>query len=195
MSVFFNSNGFLSFIYLGPAYKQKYKYVPRIVNSGPGVPDSSHGFVRRSVKMWYNNNETQYIHEINSKSYANLLIWYIIGNGRINVVQFNSCITLVDDHHNDDDDWEKKQKPICLNSLITNLKFHCYIIAMTPQFARCSLQLYTLINDFLFRPSSDSFTTPKLLLRFFSFHLLINNTKKRNSFKMHTHTHTELFFV
>lgn len=53
MSVFFNSNGFLSFMYLGPAYKQKYRYVPRMVNSGPGVPDSSHGFVRWSVSFIY----------------------------------------------------------------------------------------------------------------------------------------------
>lgn len=58
MSVFFNSNGFLSFIYFGPAYKQKYRYVPRIVNRGPGVPDNSHGFVRGSAFIhWFYDDE------------------------------------------------------------------------------------------------------------------------------------------
>lgn len=50
INVFLRSNGFLSFIYLGPACKQKYKYVTSMVTSGPGLSDSSHGFVRRSVK-------------------------------------------------------------------------------------------------------------------------------------------------
>lgn len=49
-------------MYFGPAYKQKYKYVPRIVNSGPGDPDSSHGYVRGSTttlkKKPFNMNET-----------------------------------------------------------------------------------------------------------------------------------------
>lgn len=48
MRTFFNWNGFLSFMNRGPAYKQKYKYVPRIVNSGPGVLDRNHDFVLRS---------------------------------------------------------------------------------------------------------------------------------------------------
>lgn len=51
-------------MYFGPAYKQKYKYVPRIVNSGPGDPDSSHGFVRGST------NKSKFINKFNKFSYV-----------------------------------------------------------------------------------------------------------------------------
>ena len=37
-------------MYLGPAYRQKYKYVTKIVNRGPGDPARSHGFVLGSEK-------------------------------------------------------------------------------------------------------------------------------------------------
>lgn len=51
INVFLRSKGFLSFIYLGPACRQKYRYVTSMVTSGPGLSDSSHGFVRRSVHI------------------------------------------------------------------------------------------------------------------------------------------------
>lgn len=50
ISVFLSSNGFLSFMYLGPKCKQKNRYVARIKISGPGDEDSNHGFVRGSTK-------------------------------------------------------------------------------------------------------------------------------------------------
>lgn len=61
MSVFFNSNGFLSFIYLGPAYMQKYKYVTKMVNNGPGDPDSNHGFVLGSANTRIREKEEEKI--------------------------------------------------------------------------------------------------------------------------------------
>lgn len=53
ISVFFSSNGLRFFMYRGPAYKQKYKYVTRMVNNGPGDPDRSHGFVLGSATLPY----------------------------------------------------------------------------------------------------------------------------------------------
>lgn len=50
INVFFNSNGLRFFIICGPRDRQKNKYAPRIMKSGPGEFDSSHGFVRKSVK-------------------------------------------------------------------------------------------------------------------------------------------------
>lgn len=59
ISVFFNSKGFLFFMYLGPAYRQKYKQVTKMVSKGPGEFESNHGFVLGSEKKnKYKNNFT-----------------------------------------------------------------------------------------------------------------------------------------
>lgn len=60
ISVFFSSNGLRFFMYCGPAYRQKYKYVTRIVSSGPGELASSHGLVRGSVRSRRQNKVNQW---------------------------------------------------------------------------------------------------------------------------------------
>lgn len=47
---FFKSYGFLSFIYLGPAYMQKYRYVANIVSNGPGELIKNQSDVLGSIK-------------------------------------------------------------------------------------------------------------------------------------------------